>query len=172
MTLGYPDNKYNEQVFDVGQAEFNRIFREDSHQHIIKRECDTCNSSHQEIYYKRITDINTFDVYSVMKLWTSTNNLLGIDFKLYSTLQDALADTNGWSYCNYDDFAGEVGAFRDCGPSGFVGCQITGDKDANGWIFHTCTNQSMHDTKFSIYTGMSLQSTNTVHLNDHLMFTM
>ena len=153
LTLGKFDNEYNGQIYDVGQAEFNRIFREDSPHHIIRRECITCHPSYQEIYYKRITDIDTFDVYSVMKVWTSSNNTnnITIDFNLYSTLNDALMSTNAWTYCNYNDINGGIGAFRDCQPvHPGLGCQITGDKAAAGWRIHQYEH-CMHDTKFSIY---------------------
>ena len=51
----------------------------------------------------------------------SSNNLLNVQFALYSTLADAQADQNRWAFCNYDDF--NVGFPRDCGPTGFVGGQ-------------------------------------------------
>ena len=160
LTLGYPNNEYLGEYHDIGQTEFNRIFREESSYHIIKRECSTCLATHQYIYYRRFTMIDTFDVYNLMKLFTSTNNAINTDFKLYSTLDDAILDTNAWSYCNYDDITYGIGAFRDCGPSGFVGCQITGDKDVSGWSRYNCgTAHGMHDTKFSIYVDFTSNPT-------------
>ena len=158
LTLGF-DNYYNGEHYDVGQIEFNRLFREDSPYHIIKRECSGCQASHQHIYYRRFTMINTFDVYDSMILWRSTNNILGTDFNLYSSLSDAIANTNAWTSCNYDDVNWEIGAFRDCGPHHLVGCQITSDKDAPVYAQlgdHPC----MKDTKFSIYVNSSDATTN------------
>ena len=86
-----------------------------------RRECSSCGSSHRDIYYKRLTDVTTFTPWSyITDDWISNNNLLNIDFKLYSSLQNALDDTNGWTYCNY---ANNVGFPRDCGPNGFVGSE-------------------------------------------------
>jgi hypothetical protein len=42
---------------------------------------------------------------------------MGTDFSLHSSLDDAMADEDPWTYCNY----GLVGFPRDCGPSGYVG---------------------------------------------------
>eukprot|EP01083_Nonionella_stella_P151549 484387_1 len=105
---------------DIGQTRFNHLFR-NSGAYIIRRDCPQCAATHQVIYYKRITNPQSFDVYSNMKLWLSVDNELGIDFNLYSTLDDAVADRNAWQWCNYDDTwafndAG-IGAFRDCGPT-------------------------------------------------------
>ena len=148
LTLGQINNTYNGEWYDLGQAEFNRVFREESIYHILVRECSTCIPSHQYIYYRRYTDIDTYDVYNTMKIWVDANNILDNDFNLFSTLGDAINNTNRWTYCNYDDIDDAVGAFRDCGPNGAVGNQLTGDKDANAWNVHS---QGMHDTKFRIY---------------------
>jgi len=51
-----------------------------------------------------------------MVSWTSRNNQLGNDFKLFSSLKDAKADRNEWGYCNYDDDNQGIGFPYDCGP--------------------------------------------------------
>lgn len=107
---------------DIGQDAFNRIFW-NSPQHILKRECSSCGSTHRVIYYKRYTELNSFNLYQSTYDWQSTHNVLGVDFNLFSTLQDALADTNPWTYCNYDD--PNIGMFRDCGPTGGHGGEWT-----------------------------------------------
>jgi len=107
---------------DIGQSAFNQMFW-DSPTHILKRECSTCGSTHQVIYYKRYTDLDSFDLYTYTYDWESTNNVLGTDFNLFSTLEDALADTNAWTYCNYND--NNIGMFRDCGPTGHVPSEWT-----------------------------------------------
>lgn len=83
---------------------------------IIHRHCAECSrDSHKDIYYKRVTpvpDQDAFDAdsgYAVdfvdlfVNNWSSTpSNALNSDFKLYSSLEDAIADKNAWTYCNYD----------------------------------------------------------------------
>ena len=140
-------NKYQGDFIDIGQTEFNRVFSQDSQYNIIRRECATCDPSHQNIYYRRFTDPNLFDAYSTMIDWTVTNNVMNTDFQLYSTLQDAIDNTSAWIYCNYDDPSHSIAAFRDCGPSGPTCCQITADAASTAWIAHSTI---IHDTKFSI----------------------
>ena len=89
---------------------------------LIRRFCDSCTSDiHRDIYYKRITPIPEFgegegQVYFLdlfMNNWFSTPaNELHIDFELYSTYEDALAGSNPWQYCNYNDPG--IGFPRDC----------------------------------------------------------
>ena len=87
---------------------------------IVRRICRTCWPSHKDIYYKRITAVPaTFDLYdNLLNNWFSENNSLNEDFELYSTYSDAIAGTNKWTYCNYDDE--NVGFPRDCGPNGYT----------------------------------------------------
>jgi len=125
---------------DIGQDAFNQMFW-DSPEHILKRECSTCGSVHKVIYYKRYTDLDSFNLYKYTYDWESTNNKLGDDFNLFSTLEDALADTNPWKYCNYDD--NNIGMFRDCGPTRNVGGQ---------WTSRTRGGDS---ASFYIYTGLA-----------------
>jgi len=109
---------------DIGQSAFNQMFWDSEH-HILKRECDGCGSEHQVIYYKRITDLTSFDLYTYTFDWESDDNVLGVDFNLYSNLADALAGTTtgAWKYCNYDD--NQIGMFRDCGVNGYVPSEWT-----------------------------------------------
>ena len=46
--------------FDLSEDEFNSVFQE-SEDHIIRRLCTNCAPSHQEIYYKRVTDPTNFE---------------------------------------------------------------------------------------------------------------
>ena len=92
---------------------------------IFKRECANCDSNlgYKEIYYKRITPYSCiFSIYDNFNNWKSSENILNTDFKLYYTYNDLLNDTNGWTFCNYDDNG--VGFPRDCsGSKGGVGNQ-------------------------------------------------
>jgi len=110
---------------------------------IVRRVCDSCSAkSHQDIYYQRVTELpspgsynengeGVFDAAAgqVSFLNTFMNdwfdnvqglkfNVLGVDFNLYSSYEDAKADTNRWTHCNYNDVG--VGFPRDCGPKGYI----------------------------------------------------
>ena len=65
--------------------------------------------------------------------WFDTDNVIGVDFNLYSTFEDAQMDTNEWKFCNYNDPG--IGFPRDCfdcAPESFVAFQwnsiIYGDR--------------------------------------------
>ena len=72
-------------------------------------------------------------------VWASANNILGVDFNLYSSWADLVAGTNPWPACNYDDFANYIGAFRDCAPGGLVGgmwiSRVSGSSNNNNYMF-------------------------------------
>jgi len=106
---------------DNGQSTFNTAVW-NSANHIVKRLCSSCSSDYQEMYYRRLTDTSSFDVYDSLKEnWFSADNTLGTDFCIYSSYDNAVANTNCWSACNYDDPG--IGFPRDCGVSGTVGGQ-------------------------------------------------
>ena len=125
---------------DVGQTVFNEMFWNSS-LHILKRVCTTCNDSHKEIYYKRLTMLDSFDLYSYTDDWRRDNNTLGTDFNLYSTFDDASNDNNSWTFCNYDSL--NIGMFRDCGPSG-----------QQNWEWTSRVREG-HNALFYIYSGSS-----------------
>ena len=84
---------------------------------IVRRVCPTCRDTHKDVYYRRITPMpEDFDLLDIlMNNWIDTDNVLDVDFALYSTHLDAYYDTNRWTYCNYNyDY---VGFPRDCGPT-------------------------------------------------------
>lgn len=94
---------------------------------IIQRECSDCADSHKNIFYKRLNPVNRyFDAYHMfITSWRTSyqhdamggyaiSNEFNKDFELYSTLEDALAGENRWTYCNFNDW---VGFPRDCGPT-------------------------------------------------------
>jgi len=86
---------------------------------ILYRYCLDCTGTHKHIFYKRLTDIPSelqfLDLF--MDNWFDTHNVLGVDFNLYSTYEDAVADENPWTFCNYND--AQIGFPRDCGPTGY-----------------------------------------------------
>eukprot|EP00566_Odontella_aurita_P011052 CAMPEP_0113534198 /NCGR_PEP_ID=MMETSP0015_2-20120614/5032_1 /TAXON_ID=2838 /ORGANISM="Odontella" /LENGTH=404 /DNA_ID=CAMNT_0000433345 /DNA_START=71 /DNA_END=1285 /DNA_ORIENTATION=- /assembly_acc=CAM_ASM_000160 len=84
---------------------------------IIRRSCNGCVATHEEIYYKRKTSTPA-DMATILKQdWKSAGNTLGSDFDLYSTYQDALDGVNPWLFCDYDGGTGFPG---NCGPTGSV----------------------------------------------------
>jgi len=89
---------------------------------IIRRACLNCYNSHKDIYYKRLTALpENFDILNLMMNdWLNTDNVLNVDFELYSTYSDAVAGNQDarWTYCNYNDYG--IGFPRDCGPTGYV----------------------------------------------------
>ena len=94
------------------------------HIQLIKRVCSSCVDSHKLIYYRRFTPMPaSFDLYNnLMDDWFNTDNVLDVDFGLYSIYMDAIHDWDRWTFCNYNDPT--VGFPRDCGPEGYV---------ANNW---------------------------------------
>jgi len=100
-------------LLDLGEQTTNKLFNVYK---IFKRDCLSCGDEYKEIYYKRLTDIpENFSIYSQFNNWTNVNNVLNTDFKLYSTLEDLINDTNAWDFCNYND--PNIGFPRDCGSS-------------------------------------------------------
>jgi len=107
------------------QADTNlrRLQNADSPVFYIRRYCPKCTRSHREIIYKRLTAFP--EGYDFIDLftnnWVDTNNINLLDFTLHYNMEDALADANPWSFCNYNENL--IGFPRDCGPSNFVGGQ-------------------------------------------------
>lgn len=122
-----------EQVVGKGSLAMNpisdgafRCFLAVSPNSIVRRVCPSCTSSdHRDIFYRRITEAPSSDIDFLnlfMNFWSEDHGELGQDFELYSNYCDALSQTNGWTFCNYDS-SGIVGFPRDCGPEGLVGRQ-------------------------------------------------
>jgi hypothetical protein len=137
-----PDPKVWEHVAGEGQAfkptktfdkvERNKLFMaafNKSPKKIVLRQCHNCRKSHRFIYYRRLTPVpatlNLFDLFHD-NFFTDANskNVPGVDFKLFSSYEDALALKNNWTYC---DKRGSdlVGFPRDCSPTDYVSCQAT-----------------------------------------------
>jgi hypothetical protein len=107
------------------EAKFNKIYADFSagaEGVIVHRTCNDCEDSHREVFYKRLTDPSalTNPWVTFMSDWNSQNNQFNEDFKLYSSLQDALTDSNAWAACDFQKT-----------NVGFPGhCQISADPQA------------------------------------------
>lgn len=125
---------------DVGsKEEFNNAFIS-GFSGIIRRECARCSPSHKDVYFKRHTRLPIFDAYGhMLETWSSTGNVMGTDFGIYSSFTDAVAGVNPWRYCNYDDPG--VAFPRDCGPTRPIGGQ-----------WNSLTIGGQLDIRFSVYT--------------------
>ena len=106
---------YNYPRIDVGPGKFAELYAWEHN--VLYRKCPECDASHQHIYYKRLTKIAGRDMYDLLfHSWTSENNVMGKDFNLYSTFEDAHLSQNAWKTCNYDDKHSSIGFPYDCGP--------------------------------------------------------
>merc|ERR1719367_1802422 len=99
----------------VSDMAFDALYKSVPEQ-IIHRVCASCQPSHQHIYYKRYTELpQGFSLLNtLLNSFTNENNQMNTDFKLYSTLEDARADTNAWTFCNYNQWRGMP---NECGPT-------------------------------------------------------
>tara|TARA_B100000497_G_C7466878_1_gene287985 strand:- start:19 stop:567 length:549 start_codon:yes stop_codon:yes gene_type:complete len=82
--------------------------------------------------------------------WSGNDNLLGTDFWIYDSLDDAQADINRWGYCNYGTPG--VGYPRDCGRQDYV-----------AWTWFSMPNvraspAGNHGASFELFTGSQCPS--------------
>ena len=83
-----------------GDAWFDETFQE-SENGIIRVDLN----GKEWAYYRRITRVDVFEpYYHIFNNWFSKDNILNVDFELYSTYADALARTKSarWTFCSYD----------------------------------------------------------------------
>jgi len=107
----------------------------------IRRLCMDCNTSHKDIIYKRLTNVpSDMDIENLfLANWFDDDNVLGVDFKLYSTFEDAQEDENEWLYCNYND--PEIGFPRGCGPQ----------EEAVGDQWNSLTREGKNDISYYVW---------------------
>merc|ERR1712226_674095 len=136
--LARPD----EQIYDG--LKVTTMFNESPNK-IMRRVCTEFYSTHKDIYYKRLTPLPAnFDMLNLMMNdWVSQDNLLNVDFELYSTYTDALVGdaSKRWTYCNYNDLG--IGFPRDCGPTGRV-----------NWNCIDCCRHRSRDYKVELFDGI------------------
>merc|ERR1711920_1050068 len=99
--------------------DFNRLFQQ-GRLGIARRECPFCTGTHKDVYFRRKREPHLYDAFEgLMVTWRDTN--FHVDFDIYSTLEDAIADQNPWQWCNGHD--PNIGFPRDCGPASRVPSQ-------------------------------------------------
>lgn len=131
------------RITSLEETEFNRRFQE-SRYHIILRKCQECSKSHRYVFYRRLTNVDTYEPFKALACdWKADEaNAYLVDFKLYSTLQDALADNNAWDYCAFDG-------------NGFPGtCSPTGEAKSGQASYipvSACTGTSSKAVSFELY---------------------
>ena len=98
---------------DIGEASFNEKFAACPVVKYVRNGVDYA-------FYTRTSDIpSDFNAYSIFTYtWANSDNVLGTDFEIYSSLDDLKSGSNKWSFCNYND--PDVGFPRDCGPNGYI----------------------------------------------------
>ena len=71
---------HDAKSYSVGKDEFNSLFATSQWKSLV-RYCPLCSGSHQTIFYKRISNMTTFDAYDAMTCdFTSDDNVLNSDF--------------------------------------------------------------------------------------------
>jgi hypothetical protein len=152
---------------------------------IIKRVCGTCDPTHKEIYYRRMTPIpKGFNLlYNILyeRNDGGGNNRWSVDFHLYSSYEDALNDENRWS-CPNGSFNYGASFYGECSPNGErVRDQYTvfswapGPKSHVGYYIAKGEDEGM--VKVDTYAirgrryanGMATKSSggNTIHMTGH-----
>lgn len=132
--------------------------------YIIHRECNTCASTHKNIYYKRL--LNPAAVQAPYETFmfdfsAARTGVSGTDFALYSTLQDALDGVRPWTACagaQMNQSGGEHGFPGDCGPAAAT---------AGQWVSRGST-QVQANFQFSMYRIGSLTKTLTLNAGEAL----
>ena len=132
---------------DVGEKNFNEIFQT-SGVYVLRRKCDDCLPSHQEIYYRRLTNPTQAELYDmIFETWKTgvVGHTFNQDFALYSSFDDALVGTisGSWKFCNGGDPG--VGFPRDCAP----GTRAVGHQ----WSSRSTSMRGRVDIEFAIAIG-------------------
>lgn len=127
---------------------FNEVWALSNNQ-ILRRRCLECDLEHMDIYYRRFdTDglPEDLDLLHVVKDYWQTDpevpsNTFMVDFKLYSTYEDAKNDTNHWLTCDFDSNRGFP---SNCGPYGEVSDQ---------WNSFSANNKGKYEVAFYVENG-------------------
>jgi hypothetical protein len=83
---------------DIGRDAFDEMFA-NAPSKTIKRVCETCASSHKEIFYLRLTPVpSDKSIYDIVHDPYAPNNVLGVDYKLYAHIADVKNQQNEVNY--------------------------------------------------------------------------
>jgi len=98
------DPKMTEQFLDgthtsYSRADFEQLWA--SSNQILMRQCKYCTSTHRYVYLKRYDENGlppNVDLLNMVKdAWKQyENNMVGVNFNLFSTYDDALQDKDPW----------------------------------------------------------------------------
>lgn len=106
-------------------TEFRKMVGSGPNYNLIYRHCESCAVSHKDIYYKRLTPIpDNFDFLNLfLNNWNKgPANVLGIDFRMFSSIEYAVSNKKGWQVCTYN--GRNVGFPKSCSPNfNVVNCQ-------------------------------------------------
>jgi len=125
--LDYTGNNYWHTYGPVAVADLLK----ESENKIIRRICADCVPQLQDIYYKRLTEIpegiDNYHLFKKIKNHRSTDeyNVWNQDFKLYSTYEDAVADTNAWPCDEFGGYRYDQGFPGACSQYGRIFHQDT-----------------------------------------------
>jgi hypothetical protein len=99
---------------------------------MLLRRCPSCTSEpHRNIVYQRLTPFpdfqagvstdTTMDVPELfMNKWRANNNVMHVDYELYSSVTDALSKENEWLVSDYNNNDNNYGFPRNSGPTSYV----------------------------------------------------
>uniref|UniRef100_A0A7S4SEI4 WSC domain-containing protein n=1 Tax=Ditylum brightwellii TaxID=49249 RepID=A0A7S4SEI4_9STRA len=96
---------------------FNSILAKSAHS-LIRRLCLDCVAPYRDVYYRRKTpapDNLSLIMYQAFN-HDMEGNRMGVDFNIYSTLEEALREINPWKYCAPYDPSNTRGFPNRCGP--------------------------------------------------------
>jgi hypothetical protein len=73
---------------------------------MIYRHCGSCADSHKHLFYKRLTpipkDLDFLDTF-LNNFTKAPNHKLCIDFRLYTSVNNALLNDEPWRWCTYNE---------------------------------------------------------------------
>lgn len=105
------------RTYTIGEKRFNEAFQRSIH-HILRWHCPTCIMDHQALFYRRLTKPTRLEPYRLVAChWASDDNVLGEDFSLHSSLEDALTGKNPLPWLCPTSPATPSGFPGDCHPA-------------------------------------------------------
>mmetsp|Transcript_14763 Transcript_14763/g.20910 ORF Transcript_14763/g.20910 Transcript_14763/m.20910 type:complete len:842 (-) Transcript_14763:293-2818(-) len=112
--VGSVDGK---RIEEINIDNFNSILEDSAHK-IVRRMCTECVPPYDDLYYRRYTESPPDLVWIMFRDFNHDHpsNKIGVDFDIFSTLEDALRKINAWDYCDQYDPSILKGFPAGCGP--------------------------------------------------------